>query len=55
VLRENAAMLHVFKNRYPNATSSVSGGSDVTIVMDFGKARETTMPSQKNDRAPISD
>jgi acyl-CoA hydrolase/GNAT superfamily N-acetyltransferase len=55
VLRENAAMLHVFKNRYPNATSSVSGGSDVTIVMDFGKARETTKPSQKNDRAPISD
>jgi GNAT superfamily N-acetyltransferase len=40
VLRENTAMLHVFKKRYPNAVSNVSGGSDVTITMDFDDARE---------------
>ena len=38
VLRENRAMLHVFKNRYPNAKTSVIGGSDFTIVMDFDDA-----------------
>jgi GNAT superfamily N-acetyltransferase len=36
VLRENTAMLHVFKKRYPHAGTTVSGGSDVTIHMDFG-------------------
>jgi acyl-CoA hydrolase/GNAT superfamily N-acetyltransferase len=41
VLRENTAMLHVFKKRYPNAVSKVSGGSDVTITMDFDDARES--------------
>jgi GNAT superfamily N-acetyltransferase len=35
VLRENTAMLHVFKKRYPNAKTSVSGGSDVTIAHGF--------------------
>ena len=38
VLRENTAMIHVFKKRYPNAKTSVSGGSDVNIHMD------STMP-----------
>ena len=38
VLRENTAMIHVFKKRYPNAKTTVSGGSDVTIHMDFSDA-----------------
>ena len=28
-------MIHVFKKRYPNAKTSLSGGSDISIVMDF--------------------
>ena len=40
VLRENTAMLHVFKKRYPNAKRSISGGSDVTLLMDFADAVE---------------
>ncbi len=40
VLRENTAMLHVFKKRYPNAKTDISGGSDVTIHMDFNDAEE---------------
>jgi GNAT superfamily N-acetyltransferase len=38
VLRENTAMIHVFKKRYPNAKTSVSSGSDVNIHMDFNDA-----------------
>jgi acyl-CoA hydrolase len=40
VLRENAAMIRVFKKRYPNAKISVSGGSDLLIRMDFDDAVE---------------
>ncbi|MGD9137408.1 MAG: GNAT family N-acetyltransferase [Desulfobacterales bacterium] len=40
VLRENAAMIRVFKKRYPNAKISVSGGSDLLIQMDFDDAVE---------------
>ncbi|MFP4390249.1 MAG: N-acetyltransferase family protein, partial [Desulfococcaceae bacterium] len=46
VLRENQAMTHVFKKRYPNARV-ISNSSDVIIYMDFddpekakAKARE---------------
>jgi acyl-CoA hydrolase/GNAT superfamily N-acetyltransferase len=35
VLKENAAMLRVFKRHYPNAKISMSGGSDITVIMDF--------------------
>lgn len=35
VLRENVAMIRVFKKRYPNAKISVNSGSDVMIQMDF--------------------
>ena len=35
VLKENAAMLHVFKKRYPQATIKSSGGGDIEIIMDF--------------------
>ncbi len=40
VLRENAAMIRVFKKRYPNAKISVSSGSDLMIKMDFADAVE---------------
>jgi riboflavin synthase alpha subunit len=41
VLRENATMLHVFKNRYPNAKISVNSGADLRIDMSFGGVADT--------------
>lgn len=38
VLRENSAMLKVFKKRYPNAKTLGTGGSEVTLHMDFEPA-----------------
>jgi acyl-CoA hydrolase/GNAT superfamily N-acetyltransferase len=35
VLRENSAMIRVFKNKFQNAKISYSGGSDLRIEMDF--------------------
>ncbi len=35
VLRENAAMIHVFRKRYPNAETTMRSGSDIQILMDF--------------------
>ena len=35
VLKENAAMLHVFKKQYPHATIESSGGGEIEIIMDF--------------------
>ena len=35
VLRENAAMLHVFKKRYPHAKTSQYGGNEVMTRMPF--------------------
>ena len=35
VLRENAAMLHVFKTKYPHAKTSSGGGNEVLIHMNF--------------------
>jgi len=35
VLRENSSMIRVFKNRFPEAKISSSGGSDLKIEMDF--------------------
>lgn len=37
VLRENSSMIHVFKNRFPKARISSSGGSDLKIEMDFSE------------------
>ncbi len=37
VLRENKAMIRVFKNRFPKAKISSSGGSDIKIEMEFSK------------------
>lgn len=49
VLRENTAMIHVFKKRYPNAKTTVSGGSDVTIHMDFG---DTAASGESTEQKP---
>ena len=35
VLRENVAMIHVFKKRYPDLKTSMLGGNNVGIYMDF--------------------
>jgi hypothetical protein len=35
VLRQNTAMLRVFKKRFPNAKLSTQSGSDVRIQMEF--------------------
>jgi acyl-CoA hydrolase/GNAT superfamily N-acetyltransferase len=35
VLKENGAMLKVFKRQYPNAKVTMSGGSDISVTMDF--------------------
>ncbi|PIE68019.1 MAG: acetyl-CoA hydrolase [Deltaproteobacteria bacterium] len=40
VLRENTAMVHVFRKRYPNAKSTFNSGSEITIHMDFDDAVE---------------
>jgi len=42
VLRENAAMVRVFKKRFPNAEISVNSGSDLRILMDFSEADSDT-------------
>ncbi len=39
VLRENKAMIRVFKKRYPNLKRSIVGG-DIEIHMDFDDAVE---------------
>jgi len=41
VLRENAAMIRVFKKRYPNAKFSADSGSEVRIRMNFDEAVES--------------
>ena len=42
VLRENRAMIHVFKKRYPKAKLSDSPGSEVRIQMEFDEVQEKT-------------
>jgi len=46
VLRENRAMLNVFKRRYPNARTVANGGSDITLIMEFDDAA----PSPQGDK-----
>jgi GNAT superfamily N-acetyltransferase len=38
VLRENKAMIHVFKKRYPNLRIPEQNGSDILIEMDLDGA-----------------
>ncbi len=40
VLRENAAMIKVFKKRYPNLKISAQNGSDILIIMDFADSEK---------------
>jgi ribosomal protein S18 acetylase RimI-like enzyme len=40
VMRENAAMIRVFKKRYPNLKTSREGG-DIEIHMDFDDATDS--------------
>ncbi len=42
VLKENRAMLSVFKKRYPGAKLDVSGGIDNTIIMDFDDSSDSS-------------
>ena len=45
-LRENSAMLHVFKKRYPNA-KVVSSSSDILIYMDFDDKDKPRTPARE--------
>ena len=35
VLKDNQAMLNVFRKHYPNAHMNITGGSEVSVVMEF--------------------
>jgi acyl-CoA hydrolase len=48
VLHENAAMIHVFKKRYPLAKSVISDGSEILIEMNFNDARTESHLPQDN-------
>jgi GNAT superfamily N-acetyltransferase len=48
VLRENEAMLSVFKKRYPNAETSFSGG-DLSVVMRFDDAESPSEVPPRDD------
>ncbi len=50
VLRENASMLRVFKNRYPNAKVTFSGGSEVLVDMQFDDAAPRALNSQDGQK-----
>jgi hypothetical protein len=40
VLRENRAMIQVFKKRYPNLKLSAQSGNEVLIEMDLSDSKE---------------
>jgi GNAT superfamily N-acetyltransferase len=50
VLRENVAMVRVFKKRYPNAKTTFSGG-DLNILMAFDDAVAVAHQSSSKDAA----
>ena len=48
VLKDNPAMLSVFRKRYPNAKITNAGGNEVTVIMDFqpdGAAAQPKRPA----------
>jgi len=47
VLRENAAMIRVFKKRFPNAKLAVNSGSDIRILMDFNDPERQARQDRK--------
>lgn len=56
VLRENKAMLHVFRKRYPRARMTTGAGGDVTLIMDFDDAVESegAVPRTGTDDDPCA-
>ncbi|MBT8371873.1 MAG: hypothetical protein KJO34_12985, partial [Deltaproteobacteria bacterium] len=51
VLRENTAMIHVFKKRYPHLKSISTSGSEMIFHMDFEQAPATSETSAKQTDA----
>jgi GNAT superfamily N-acetyltransferase len=49
VLRENTAMLKVFKKRYPHSKTRFGGGSELTILMDFSPEPESLAEKEPED------
>ena len=47
VLRENKAMLHVFRKRYPRARMTTGAGGDVTLIMDFDEAADADVDAPR--------
>jgi GNAT superfamily N-acetyltransferase len=47
VLRENSAMIRVFKKRFPNAKVTVNSGSDLRILMEFDEADPNANAARK--------
>jgi len=45
VLKENSAMLHVFKKRYPHAKVDMPGGGDISVIMEFHTEDDEKAPS----------
>jgi GNAT superfamily N-acetyltransferase len=45
VLRENSAMIQVFKNRYPDLKMSAQSGNEVLIEMDFADSINVHEPN----------
>jgi acyl-CoA hydrolase/RimJ/RimL family protein N-acetyltransferase len=51
VLKENQAMLRVFKKRYPHARVEAGGGIDYTLVMDFDQSAEAVVKAADSEQA----
>jgi RimJ/RimL family protein N-acetyltransferase len=51
VLKENQAMLRVFKKRYPQARIEAGGGIDYTLVMDFDQSAEAVAKPADSEQA----
>ncbi|MFZ7126788.1 MAG: GNAT family N-acetyltransferase [Desulfobacterales bacterium] len=49
VLRENSSMVRVFKKRYPKASVTTGDGADLTILMDFEDAVDSTTEKMSNE------
>jgi acyl-CoA hydrolase/GNAT superfamily N-acetyltransferase len=48
VLRENAAMIQVFRRRYPNLKISSQNGSEIVIIMDLADSKAPTATTPSN-------
>ncbi len=46
VLKDNPAMLSVFRKRYPNAKITNAGGNEVTVIMDFQPDEAAARPKR---------